>query len=118
MSDGQSKILASLEFTDDSEKLKEDLSKCLDGESKLISGATAELMGTGADTIILILGTSGAIAAVSRTIIAWITANKARTVKINGSQFNGYSAEDVAKMLSATPQLNQSQSKAKEEKNP
>lgn len=57
--------------------------------------------------IALVLGTSRAIAAVGRVLVAWMEGKKSRVVKINGKEIQGYSAEEVERMLALESKADQ-----------
>ena len=62
---------------------------------------TAGIGGTEVAEIILALGSSGAVLAIARVIIAWINAKKSRVVKLNGNELQGYSATEVERILTS-----------------
>jgi hypothetical protein len=70
---------------------------------RIIEADSSLFMGTGLAEIIVILGSSGAIAAVARVLVAWLGARKDRVIKINKIELKGYSAAEAIRLLSAAP---------------
>ncbi len=52
---------------------------------------SASFSGPGFMEIMIVLGTSGTIAALAKILIAWLEAKQKRVVKINGKEIQGYS---------------------------
>lgn len=67
--------------------------ECLSSNPKGFSGSEIT-------EVVLVLGSSGSIAALSRVLIAWIQEKGHRSVSVDGKQIRGYSAEEVIRILS------------------
>jgi hypothetical protein len=66
---------------------------------RVIETASSAFIGTGLVEIIVLLSSSGAIAATAKVLVAWLEAHKERTIKINKVELKGYSEEEAVRLL-------------------
>ena len=72
-------------------------------EGRVVESESAAFAGTGIGELILVLGSSGAIAAAAKVLVAWLTARKDRVIKINKTELKGYSVEDAVRLIKVLP---------------
>src|SRR5437867_2977188 len=106
-------VLCSLEVEPRSDvgKLAAEIRAALGPEHQVIESESAAFAGAGTAEIILVLGSSGAVAAAARILVAWVNARKERLIKINKSEFRGYSVEDALRLIQAMPGSGESRKK-------
>jgi hypothetical protein len=84
---------------DEEDSVIEEITKLCSEEDTLQTSRGIAFSGGEFREIALVLGTSGAIAAIAKVIVAWLESKKSRVVKINGREIRGYSVEDVVRIL-------------------
>lgn len=71
--------------------------------NRVTESESAAFDGSTSAEIILVLGSSGAVTAVAKILVAWLDARKGRVIKINNAEFKGYSVEDAMRLIRGVP---------------
>jgi hypothetical protein len=101
MNDDRTICTLEIEPSSELSTLAENLRKVLGVDHQIHQSESASFHGSVVYEIVLILGSSGAISAAAKVIIAWLDAGKNRVIKINKNEFKGYSVDDAVRLIQA-----------------